>query len=50
MKDLKAASVFPFGEITYALVLKAKNISCFFFLNLRLLKDTAQYSEGDTLL
>lgn len=31
MKDLKAASVFPFGEITYALVLKAKNISCFFF-------------------
>lgn len=31
MKDLKAASVFPFGEITYALVLKAKNISCFVF-------------------
>lgn len=49
MKDLKAASVFPYGEITFVFVLKAKNIS-FFFLNLRLLKNTAQYSEGDTLL
>lgn len=29
MKDLKAASVFPFGEITFAFVLKAKNISFF---------------------
>lgn len=48
MKDLKAASAFPFGEITFAFVLKAKNIS--FFFNLRLLKNTAQYSEGDTLL
>lgn len=30
MKDLKAVSAFPFGEITFAFVLKAKNIRFFF--------------------